>query len=182
MENFNDIFAFISHKTEGIELNTDIFETNIINLLLLISLVFFVGKDFLGSILTNRQRLILDKIEEVEKKVNEAEKRFLEAHLQWSQTNIISQNLQKATLQKIDTFHKLENSKNKDALLREYFSTIITLQLKNEQIQKQVRTYVIELALIEIYGSFNKLLNNRKFQENYSDYSILLLEKLIGDN
>jgi hypothetical protein len=29
MENFNDIFAFISHKTEGIELNTDIFETNI---------------------------------------------------------------------------------------------------------------------------------------------------------
>jgi len=54
--------------------------------------------------------------------------------------------------------------------------------LKNEQVQKQVRNYVIELALIEVYGTFNKLLTNKKFQENYSNYSVLFLEKLIGDN
>jgi len=75
-----------------------------------------------------------------------------------------------------------KTQKNKDALLREYFSTIIALDLKNEQVQKQVRNYVIELALIEVYGTFNKLLNNTKFQENYSNYSVLLLEKLIGEN
>ena len=70
MENFNNIFTLLTHKNQGFELNSNIFETNLINLLLLISLVFFVGKDFLGSILSNRQRIILDKIEEIEKKVN----------------------------------------------------------------------------------------------------------------
>lgn len=182
MENFTNIFIFLSHENQTFGLNTDIFETNIINLALLISLVFYVGKDFLGSTLTTRQRLILDKIEEADKKINEADKRFLEARLQWSQANILSENLEKRTLQKIEAFHELQNSRNKDALLREYFSTLIALDLKNEQVQKQVRNYVIELALIEVYGTFNKLLTNKKFQENYSNYSILLLEKLIGDN
>lgn len=182
MENFINGFILLAHENEGFGINTDLFETNIINLLLLISLVFYVGKDFLGSTLTSRQRTILDKIEEADKKVNEADKRFLEALIQWSQANILSQNLEKRTLQKIDAFYQLQNSKNKDALLREYFSTIIALDLKNEQVQKQVRNYVIELALIEVYKTFNKLLNNTKFQENYSNYNVLVLEKLIGDN
>jgi F-type H+-transporting ATPase subunit b len=176
------IFTFLAHESEGIRLNTDIFETNIINLLLLLSLVFYVGKDFLGSTLSSRQRLILDKIEEIEKKVNDANKRFLEAHLKWSQINILSENLEKKTLQKIEVFHETQNLKNKDILLKEYFSTLVTLNLKNEQIKKQIRTYVIELALIEVYGAFNKLLTSQKFQENYSNYSIFLLEKLIGES
>lgn len=181
MENFTNIFLFLANESEGFGLNTDIFETNIINLVLLLSLVFYVGKDFLGSTLSERQRAILDKIEEADKKVNEADKRFLEARLQWSQANIFGENLEKKTYQKIDAFHEAQNSKNKDALLREYFSTLVALDLKNEQVQKQVRNYVMELALMEVYSTFTKLVNNKKFQENYSNYSILLLEKLIGE-
>jgi F-type H+-transporting ATPase subunit b len=88
MENFTNIFMFLAHKSQGIEFNTNIFETNIINLLLLIALVFYVGKDFLGSTLTSRRNLILDRIEEADKKVNESNKRFLEAGVQWSQASI----------------------------------------------------------------------------------------------
>jgi hypothetical protein len=39
----------------------------------------------------------------------------------------------------------------------------------------------MELALLEVYKIFTKLLNNKKFQENYSNFSVLLLEKLIGE-
>lgn len=181
MENFTNIFFFLANESEGIALNTDIFETNIINLVLLLSLVFYVGKDFLGSTLSERQRAILDKIEEADKKVNESDKRFLEARVQWSQANIFGENLEKKTYQKINAFHEVQNSKNKDSLLREYFSTLVALDLKNEQVQKQVRNYVMELTLIEVYNTFTKLVSNKKFQENYSNYSILLLEKLIGE-
>jgi F-type H+-transporting ATPase subunit b len=182
MEKFLSIFIFLAHENEGIELNKNIFETNLINLILLISLLFYVGKDFLKSTLSIRQRSILDKIEEADKKVNESNKRFFEARKQWSQAIILGDNLEKRTLQKIDSFHELNNSKNKDSILREYFSTLITLNLKNEQVQKQVRNYIMELALIEVYGTFNKLLDNNNFQENYSNYNILLLKKLIGEN
>jgi F-type H+-transporting ATPase subunit b len=181
MENFINVFILLAHENEGFGINTNIFETNIINILLLISLVFYVGKDFLGSTLTSRQRAILDKIEEADKKISEADKRVFEARLQWVQANILGENLEKRTFQKIDTFHELQNSKNKDILLKEFFSTIITLDLKNEQVQKQVRSFVIELALNEVYTTFNKLLKNKNFQENYSNYNVLLLEKLTGE-
>jgi F-type H+-transporting ATPase subunit b len=181
MEKFTNIFIFLAHENKGIALNTDIFETNVINLILLFILVFFVAKDFLSSTLSLRQRSILDKIEEADKKISEADKRVFEARLQWVQANILGENLEKRTFQKIDTFHELQNSKNKDILLKEFFSTIITLDLKNEQVQKQVRSFVIELALNEVYTTFNKLLKNKNFQENYSNYNVLLLEKLTGE-
>jgi hypothetical protein len=63
MKKLESIFLFLSHESKSIGLNTDIFETNVINLILLLSLVFYVGKDFLGSTLTERQRAILDKID-----------------------------------------------------------------------------------------------------------------------
>ena len=162
MENLTNIFLFLSNENEGIQLNTDIFEANIINLALLIVLVINVAKDVLGSILSARKASILDKIEEADKKLNEADKRFTEARLQWSQANIFGEDLEKKTYQRINAFHESQN-------------------LKNEQVQKQVRNYVMELALIEVYGVFTKLVANKKFQENYSNYSVLLLEKLIGE-
>ena len=181
MENLTNIFLFLSNENEGIQLNTDIFEANIINLALLIVLVINVAKDVLGSILSARKASILDKIEEADKKLNEADKRFTEARLQWSKANIFGEDLEKKTYQRINAFHESQNLKNKDALLREYFSTLVVLDLKNEQVQKQVRNYVMELALIEVYGVFTKLVANKKFKENYSNYSVLLLEKLIGE-
>lgn len=180
MESYKNIFIFLANKNQDFSINPDIFETNVINLILLLILVFYVGKDFLGSILINRQRLILDKVEEADKKVNEADKRFLEARLQWSQANILSNNLEKRTLKKIQDFHELQNLKNKDSFSREYYLTLITLDLRNQQLQKQIRDYVIELALIESHGTFSKLITHKKFQFTYSNYSILLIKKLFS--
>jgi F-type H+-transporting ATPase subunit b len=182
MENYLNIFFLLAHEIEGIELNKNIFETNLINLLLLISLVFYVGKDFLKSTLTFRQRSILDKIEEADKKVSEANKRFFETREKWSQANILETILEKTTLQKIDSFHESTNLKNKDLILKEYFSTIISLNLRNEQAQKQVKKCIIEFALKQVDDTFNKLIENINFQESYSNNNILLLEKLIGEN
>ena len=182
MENLFNIFILLVNHSNTIQLNKNIFETNIINLLLLLTLLFFIGKDFLKSTLTIRQRSILDKIEEADKKVNEANKRFFEARKKWSQVGILTDNLEKQTLDKIESFHKVKSFKNKDILLKEYFSTVVSLNLKNEQIEKQVLNYILELALVEVYGIFNTLSDNISFQEDYLNYNVLLLEKLIGEN
>jgi len=182
MENLFNIFVLLVNHSNNIQLNKNIFETNIINLLLLLTLLFFIGKDFLKSTLTIRQRSILDKIEEADKKVNEANKRFFEARKKWSQVGILTDNLEKQTLDKIESFHKVKSFKNKDILLKEYFSTVVSLNLKNEQIEKQVLNYILELALVEVYGIFNTLSDNISFQEDYLNYNVLLLEKLIGEN
>jgi hypothetical protein len=48
MENFDQIFTLVAEH-EGIGLNLDIFETGLINVLILIDILVYTFKDFLGS-------------------------------------------------------------------------------------------------------------------------------------
>ncbi len=50
MENFDQIFTLVAEH-EGIGLNLDILETGLINILILIAILVYTGKDFLGSLL-----------------------------------------------------------------------------------------------------------------------------------
>jgi len=48
MQNFDQIFTLIAEH-EGIGLNTDILETGLLNILTLVGILIFTGRDFLGS-------------------------------------------------------------------------------------------------------------------------------------
>jgi hypothetical protein len=48
MENFDPIFTLLA--TESIRLNTDILETGLINILVLLGILIYTGRDFLGSL------------------------------------------------------------------------------------------------------------------------------------
>ena len=50
MENFDQIFTLLAEE-EGISLNTDILETGLINILALLAILIYTGRDFLGSLL-----------------------------------------------------------------------------------------------------------------------------------
>ena len=71
MENFNQIFTLIA-KEEGVSLNTDILETGLLNIVALVGLLIFVGKDFLGSSLEERKTTILQNVQDAEDRLNEA--------------------------------------------------------------------------------------------------------------
>jgi len=49
MENFDQIFTLLAEH-EGIGLNLDILETGLINIIALVAILFFTGRDFLGSL------------------------------------------------------------------------------------------------------------------------------------
>ena len=53
MENFDQIFTLLAN--EGIGLNTDILETGLINILALLGILVYTGRDFLGSLLEERR-------------------------------------------------------------------------------------------------------------------------------
>ena len=54
MENFDQIFTLLAHS-EGIGLNLDILETGILNILTLVAILVYTGRDFLGSVLEERK-------------------------------------------------------------------------------------------------------------------------------
>ena len=75
MENFDQIFTLLAN--EGISLNTDILETGLINILALLGILVYTGRDFLGSLLEERRTTIVKGVQDAEDRLSEAKKRFL---------------------------------------------------------------------------------------------------------
>ena len=66
---------FVSNENLGVALNTDIFETNIINIILLLVILFVVIKKFLTENLTARKEKIVQGIENAETRLADSNKR-----------------------------------------------------------------------------------------------------------
>ena len=75
MENFDQIFTLLAEH-EGIGLNTDILETGLINILALLAILIYTGRDFLGSLLEERKTTIVKGVQDAEDRLNEAQKRL----------------------------------------------------------------------------------------------------------
>ena len=87
MENFDQIFTLLA--SEGISLNTDILETGLINIVALLGILVYTGRDFLGSLLEERRTTIVKGVQDAEDRLSEAKKRLAEAQKQLNQANIV---------------------------------------------------------------------------------------------
>ena len=97
MENFDQIFTLVAEH-EGIGLNTDILETGLINVLALIAILVYTGKDFLGSLLEERKTSIVQGVQDAEDRLNEANRRLSEAQKQLSQANVVITEIKNETV------------------------------------------------------------------------------------
>jgi F-type H+-transporting ATPase subunit b len=68
------IFSYLATSEGGVGLNLDIFETNLINLAIVIGLLFVYGGKLVGNILSERTNKIATEIQEAEEKAADAEK------------------------------------------------------------------------------------------------------------
>ena len=93
MENFNQIFTLLA-ENEGIGLNTDILETGLINIVALIGILVYAGRDFLGSFLEERKTSIVQGVQDAEDRLNEANRRLDEAQKQLSQYTVVTTEMQ----------------------------------------------------------------------------------------
>ena len=100
MENFNQIFTLVA-KSEGIGLNLDILETGLINVLTLVGILVYTGKDFLGSLLEERKTNIVQGVQDAEDRLNEANRRLDESQKQLSQYTVVTTEMQSRTIDSI---------------------------------------------------------------------------------
>ena len=96
MENFDQISTLLAH--EGISLNTDILETGLINILALLAILIYTGRDFLGSLLEERRATIVNGVQDAEDRLNEAQKRLAEAQKQLNQANLVISEIKNETV------------------------------------------------------------------------------------
>ena len=146
MENFDQIFTLLAEQ-EGIGLNTDILETGLINILALLAILVYTGRDFLGSLLEERKTTIVKGVQDAEDRLNEAQKRLSEAEKQLNQANLVISEIKSET---VTTKKKLLESDafqaKKDLKVR-FERALATFRSKERQIFLEIKQQIISLVL-----------------------------------
>jgi F-type H+-transporting ATPase subunit b len=146
MENFDQIFTLLAEE-EGIGLNSDILETGLINILALVGILIFAGKDFLGSLLDERKTTIVKGVQDAEDRLNEAQKRLSEAEKQLNQANLVISEIRNETIATKKLLLESDAYAAKKDLKTRFERALATFRSKERQIFLEIKEQIISLVL-----------------------------------
>ncbi len=146
MENFDQIFTLLAEH-EGIGLNLDILETGLLNIIALIAILFFAGRDFLGSLLEERKTTIVKSVQDAEDRLNEAQKRLDEAQKQLNQANLVISEIRNETISTKKVLLESDAFQAKKDLKIRFERALATFRSKERQIFLEIKQQIISLVL-----------------------------------
>jgi F-type H+-transporting ATPase subunit b len=146
MENFKQIFTLLAEE-EGIHLNLDILETNLLNILALVGILIYAGRDFLGSLLEERKTTIVKSVQDAEDRLNEAQKRLSEAEKQLSQVNLVISEIKNQTIATKKLLLESDAFEAKRELKIRFERALAAFRTKERQIFLEIKQQIISLVL-----------------------------------
>ena len=146
MENFDQIFTLIA-ESEGIGFNSDILETGLLNILALVAILVFTGRDFLGSALEERKTTIVKSVQDAEDRLTEAQKRLDEAQKQLNQANLVISEIRSETVATKKTLLESDAFEAKKDLKIRFERALATFRSKERQIFLEIKQQIISLVL-----------------------------------
>ena len=149
MENFDQIFTLLAEH-EGIGLNLDILETGLLNILALLAILIYTGRDFLGSLLEERRTTIVKSVQDAEDRLNEAQTRLNEAKKQLEQANIVIDEIKSETIATKKLLLESDAYEAKKDLGIRFERALATFRSKERQIFLEIKQQIILLVLKRI--------------------------------
>lgn len=146
MENFDQIFTLLAEE-KGIGLNLDILETGLINILALVGILIYAGKDFLGSLLEERKTTIVKGVQDAEDRLNEAKKRLSEAEKQLNQANLVINEIKNETIATKKLLLESDAFEAKKDLKIRFERALAAFRAKERQIFLEIKQQIIALVL-----------------------------------
>ena len=176
MENFDQIFTLIAN--EGISLNTDILETGLINILALLGILIYTGRDFLGSLLEERRTTIVQGVQDAEDRLSEAKKRLAEAQKQLNQATIVISEIKTETVTTKKVLLESDAFQAKKDLTIRFDRALATFRSKERQIFIEIKQQIISLVLQK---TVSRVQDTFKSEERSSALINETIDKLKGD-
>jgi F-type H+-transporting ATPase subunit b len=146
MENFDQIFTLLANH-EGIGLNLDILETGLLNIIALVAILVYAGRDFLGSLLEERKTTIVKGVQDAENRLNEAQKRLNEAQKQLNQAHVVISEIKNETIATKKMLLESDASQAKKDLKIRFERALATFRSKERQIFVEIKQQIILLVL-----------------------------------
>ena len=176
MENFDQIFTLLAN--EGISLNTDILETGLINILALLAILIYTGRDFLGSLLEERRTTIVKSVQDAEDRLSEAKKRLAEAQKQLNQATIVISEIKTETVTTKKVLLESDAFQAKKDLTIRFDRALATFRSKERQIFIEIKQQIISLVLQK---TVSRVQDTFKSEERSSALINETIDKLKGD-
>lgn len=146
MENFSQIFTLIA-EDKGIGFNSDILETGLINIIALVGILVYTGKDFLGSLLEERRTTIVKSVQDAENRLNEAQKRLDEAQKQLNQAHVVINEIKNETIATKKILLQADAFEAKKDLKIRFERAFATFRSKERQIFLEIKEQIIVSVL-----------------------------------
>ena len=156
-------------------IQTNIFETNIINLAVVIAVVIFFVGDAVKALLAKRQESIFSNLQQAQDRAKEIEQSYLNAKNKFKNASneAIEIGIQnKESIQQQEKQYQMQLTQSLQRLKEFQKSTIYYQQQK---IQKQLKQNVIDFAIKKVNKKFEKGLS-LKTQKSVNTMSIQMLQ------
>jgi F-type H+-transporting ATPase subunit b len=152
MQSFIDSFPILVSREFG--LNTDILETNIINIAILVFGLFsFVG-GIVKTSMAERKQKIVESVQASENRINEARLRFEEAQRQLEQVNLIISEIKRETDTVKSDILTREFNKANSLITKQFESSSSVIQDREQLIIYYVLRQVLQLTLFQAFRLF----------------------------
>jgi len=160
----------------GVSFNPDIFEANLVNLIILSAGLFYLLSGALSESLSERQQKILGAIQESEERLEEATTRLTESETQLAQAQMIIQSIEKDADISAKQVKSVILSDGKAEIER--LTTLAKDQIGTIEgrVRKQISDYVVKLALKRITTQLEGKLTS-SLQQQIIDRNISKLAK-----
>ena len=142
--------SFSTQIAEGISFNPDIFEANLVNLIILVGGLFYLLSGALSESLSERQQKILGAIQESEERLEEATKKLADSETQLAQAQLVIESIGKdaeVTAQQVKSTILTDGKSEIERLTAAAKGQISTIE---SRVRKQISDYVVTLALKRI--------------------------------
>ena len=155
----------------AVSFNPDIFESNIINISLLLGGILYLGSSALSESLSERQEKIIGAIQEAEERLQQADTRLAEGEKQLEQAQLIIDSIGKdaqTTASQVKSAILTDGKAEIERLTSTAKSQINTFESK---VRKQISDHIINLAIKEVKLQLDEKLD-LSLQQKIIDNSI----------
>jgi F0F1-type ATP synthase membrane subunit b/b' len=156
----------------GVSFNPDIFEANLVNIVILGGGLFYLLSGALSESLSERQQKIIGAIQESEERLQEATARLTESETQLAQAQMVIESIGKdaeVTAKQVKSTILTDGKAEIERLTAAAKSQIGTIEAR---VRKQISDYVVTLALkritMQLEGKLNSSLQKQIIDRNIS--------------
>jgi len=166
------IFHLIAQQyfSNGVSFNSNFLEANVLNIILLLSGLIYVLKQFLGSMLSSRQEKVLFAINESEERLQQANIRLNETEKQLALTQIIIKQIIKEAQVTANRVRESILEQGESDIKRLTLSSKASIKSAENQVKKQIQQKITALAInkvsLQLQNEITPAINTKIIDQN----------------